>query len=122
MCFIRPVETIYRENYYIVISLDACEVVANLRGHEACVHSISLHSSGRFALAVSSRDSVLWDLDTFTRCRTLNGGQEVGVQNVSSKWKTLVRSRGRETFTHPIIKCPPPHNVVVKTLDYEVIS
>ena len=59
------------------------QVIATLRGHEASVHSISLHSSGRFALAVSTRDSVLWDLDSFTRCRTLNGGQEVGVQDVS---------------------------------------
>ena len=45
--------------------------------------SLSLHSSGRSALAVSSRDSVLWDLDTFSRLRTLNGGQDVGVQDVS---------------------------------------
>ena len=49
--------------------------------------SLSLHSSGRFALAVSSRDSVLWDLDSFARCRTLNGGQEVGVQDVRD-WLT----------------------------------
>ena len=62
---------------------DTSQVVATLRGHESCVHSISLHSSGRYALAVSSRDSVLWDLETFTRCRTLNGGEEVGVQDVS---------------------------------------
>jgi WD40 repeat protein len=62
---------------------DTGQVVVTLRGHESCVHSISLHSSGRFALAVSSRDSVLWDLDSFTRCRTLNGGEEVGVQDVS---------------------------------------
>ena len=62
---------------------DTGKVVATLSGHEACVHSFSLHSSGRYALAVSSRDSVLWDLDTFARCRTLNGGQEVGVQDVS---------------------------------------
>ena len=47
--------------------------------------SLSLHSSGRFALAVSSRDSVLWDLDSFARCRTLNGGQEVGVQDVRDR-------------------------------------
>ena len=58
------------------------ELVATLRGHEASVKSLSLHSSGRFVLAVSSRDSVLWDLDSFARCRTLNGGQEVGVQEV----------------------------------------
>ena len=63
---------------------DSGELVAGLRGHEASVKSISLHSSGRYALAVSSRDSVLWDLDSFARCRTLNGGQDVGVQEVMS--------------------------------------
>ena len=64
------------------LSTDSTDVVATLWGHEASVKSLSLHSSGRFALAVSSRDSVLWDLDSFARCRTLNGGQEVGVQDV----------------------------------------
>ena len=64
------------------LSTDSADVVATLRGHEASVKSLSLHSSGRFALAVSSRDSVLWDLDSFARCRTLNGGQEVGIQDV----------------------------------------
>ena len=59
-------------------------MVATLRGHEASVKSLSLHNSGRFCLAVSSRDAVLWDLDSFARCRTLHGGQEVGVQDVSA--------------------------------------
>lgn len=59
-------------------------MVATLRGHEASVKSLSLHNSGRFCLAVSSRDAVLWDLDSFARCRTLHGGQEVGVQDVST--------------------------------------
>ena len=65
-----------------LLCTDTCDLVATLRGHEASVKSLSLHSSGRFVLAVSSRDSVLWDLDSFARCRTLNGGQEVGVQDV----------------------------------------
>ncbi len=46
---------------------DSGGVVAVLRGHEACVKSLSLDSSGRHLLAVSSRDSVLWDLDSFTK-------------------------------------------------------
>ena len=58
-------------------------MIASLSGHDASVSSISLHSSGRLALAVSSRDCVLWDLETFERHKTLNGGQEVGVQDVS---------------------------------------
>jgi len=65
-----------------LLCTDTCDLVATLRGHEASVKSLSLHSSGRFVLAVSSQDSVLWDLDSFARCRTLNGGQEVGVQDV----------------------------------------
>lgn len=66
-----------------LLSPDSGVVVATLRGHEACVKSLSLHSSGRYVLAVSTRDSVLWDLDSFARVRTLSGGQEVGVQDVS---------------------------------------
>ena len=67
-----------------MVDTESCEVVATLRGHEASVKSLSLHNSGRFCLAVSSRDAVLWDLDSFARCRTLHGGQEVGVQDVST--------------------------------------
>ena len=62
---------------------DTGELVATLTGHEASVKSLSIHSSGCLALAVSSRDCVLWDLDSFSRHRTLNGGQDVGVQDVS---------------------------------------
>ena len=67
---------------------DTGELVATLRGHEASVKSLSIHSSGRYVLAVSSLDCVLWDLDTFSRCKTLNGGQDVGVQDVrkSTSW------------------------------------
>ena len=61
---------------------ETCEVVATLHGHVAPVSSLSLHSSGHVALAVSSRDCVLWHLHTFTRHKTLNGGQEVGIQDV----------------------------------------
>lgn len=58
------------------------EQVACLKGHDASIKSLSLHPSGRLLLAVSSRDSVLWDLDCFARKRTLNGGEDVGVQDV----------------------------------------
>ena len=61
----------------------SCELIATLDSHEASVSSLSLHSSGSLVLAVSSRDCVLWDLETFSRHKTLNGGQEVGVQDVS---------------------------------------
>ena len=69
---------------YVSLSIDTGELVATLRGHAASVKSLSVHSSGRLLLAVSSRDCVLWDLDSFSRHRTLNGGQDVGVQDVSS--------------------------------------
>lgn len=65
------------------LSPDTGELVATLRGHAASVKSLSIHSSGRLLLAVSSRDCVLWDLDSFSRHRTLNGGQDVGIQDVS---------------------------------------
>ncbi len=61
--------------------------------------SLSLDSTGRFVLAVSSRDCVLWDLDTFTRFRTLNGGQEVGIQDVSTIYMY---------FLSKLCKRPPP--------------
>lgn len=71
---------------YVVLSSpsDRGDVVATMRGHSASVKSLSVHSSGRYLLAVSSRDCILWDLeDSFIRCRTLNGGQDIGVQDVS---------------------------------------
>ena len=70
--------------YVCTLSLDTGELVATLRGHATSVKSLSIHSSGRLLLAVSLRDCVLWDLDSFSRHRTLNGGQDVGVQDVSS--------------------------------------
>ena len=66
-----------------MLHTDTCQIAAVLRGHKASVKSLSLDSSGRFLLAVSSQDCVMWDLDSYVRCRTLNGGQEVGVQDVS---------------------------------------
>ena len=67
---------------FLFTTVDSHEQVACLKGHDASIKSFSLHSSGRLVLAVSSRDAVLWDLDCFARKRTLNGGQDVGVQDV----------------------------------------
>ena len=53
-----------------------------MRGHASAIHQISVHGSGRYALSSSHDNSILWDLDTFTRKRTLNGAQIVGVQEV----------------------------------------
>ena len=58
------------------------ELVALMKGHTSAVHSISIHGSGRYALSSSFDNTILWDLNTFTKRRTLNGAQEVGVQEV----------------------------------------
>ena len=53
-----------------------------MHGHPSSVHQISVHGSGRYAISTSQDTSILWDLDTFTRKRTLNGAQAVGIQEV----------------------------------------
>ncbi|XP_063055000.1 TBC1 domain family member 31 isoform X2 [Engraulis encrasicolus] len=53
-----------------------------MRGHEGAVSSISVHSSGRYAITTSSDTAQLWDLDTFQRKRKLNIRQSVGIQRV----------------------------------------
>jgi len=58
------------------------ELVSTLKGHTSVVHSISVHSSGRYALTSTLDTTILWDLNTFTKKRTLNGAQDVGIQKV----------------------------------------
>ena len=53
-----------------------------MRGDDSSIHSISVHASGRYALTSSNSVAQLWDLDTFSRKRTLNGAQTVGIQQV----------------------------------------
>lgn len=53
-----------------------------MRGHDGAVSSISVHSSGRYAITTSSDTAQLWDLDTFQRKRKLNVRQSVGIQRV----------------------------------------
>ncbi|EDO35457.1 predicted protein [Nematostella vectensis] len=60
--------------------VESCELVSWMKGHESAVHCISVHASGRYALTSSNTVIQLWDLDTFTRKRTLNGAQTVGIQ------------------------------------------
>ena len=50
--------------------------------HSSSIKGVSLHPNGRYVLAITNCNAVLWDLDTFSKCRTLNGGQDVGVQDV----------------------------------------
>ncbi|CAN9514084.1 unnamed protein product [Ophioblennius macclurei] len=61
---------------------DTKQLVSWMRGHEGAVSSISVHSSGRYAITTSSDTAQLWDLDTFQRKRKLNIKQSVGIQKV----------------------------------------
>jgi len=58
------------------------ELLSILKGHTSIVDSISIHGSGRYLLTSSFDTTILWDLNTFTKKRTLNGAQEVGIQKV----------------------------------------
>ncbi|XP_077384166.1 TBC1 domain family member 31 isoform X2 [Festucalex cinctus] len=61
---------------------DTNQMISWMRGHEGAVSSISVHSSGRYAVTTSLDTAQLWDLDTFQRKRKLNVYQSVGVQKV----------------------------------------
>ncbi|XP_017265374.1 TBC1 domain family member 31 [Kryptolebias marmoratus] len=61
---------------------DTKQLVSWMRGHEGAVSSISVHSSGRYAISTSSDTAQLWDLDTFQRKRKLSIRQSVGIQRV----------------------------------------
>ncbi|AWO96996.1 putative TBC1 domain family member 31 [Scophthalmus maximus] len=61
---------------------DTKQLVSWMRGHEGAVSSVSVHSSGRYAVTTSSDTAQLWDLDTFQRKRKLNIRQSVGIQRV----------------------------------------
>ncbi|CAH1269669.1 TBC1D31 [Branchiostoma lanceolatum] len=61
---------------------DSRELIAQMKGHDASVHTISLHASGRYAISSSCDTAQLWDLDTFQRRRKLNIKQSVGIVKV----------------------------------------
>ncbi|XP_075937513.1 TBC1 domain family member 31 [Anarhichas minor] len=61
---------------------DTKQLVSWMRGHEGAISSISVHSSGRYAITTSLDTAQLWDLDTFQRKRKLNIRQSVGIQRV----------------------------------------
>ncbi|CAL1610656.1 unnamed protein product [Knipowitschia caucasica] len=61
---------------------DTKQLVSWMRGHEGAVSSMSVHSSGRYAITTSSDTAQIWDLDTFQRKRKLNIQQSVGIQRV----------------------------------------
>lgn len=53
-----------------------------MKDHESSICSISLHASGRHAVTTANEIAQIWDLDTFTKKKTLNGAQTVGIQQV----------------------------------------
>uniref|UniRef100_A0A3Q3VYI3 Uncharacterized protein n=1 Tax=Mola mola TaxID=94237 RepID=A0A3Q3VYI3_MOLML len=61
---------------------DTKQLVSLMRGHEGAVSSISMDSSGRYAISTSLDTAQLWDLRTFQRKRKLNVRQSVGIQRV----------------------------------------
>ncbi|WAR11356.1 TBC31-like protein [Mya arenaria] len=61
---------------------DTREMVAWMKGHESAIHSISVHTSGRYALTTSADTAQLWDLDTFQRKRKLTIKEDVGIVQV----------------------------------------
>lgn len=54
-----------------------------MKGHEGAVSSISIHSSGQYAISTSLDAAHLWDLDTFLRVRKLTTRQAVGIRKVN---------------------------------------
>uniref|UniRef100_A0A673JBB1 TBC1 domain family member 31 n=2 Tax=Sinocyclocheilus rhinocerous TaxID=307959 RepID=A0A673JBB1_9TELE len=61
---------------------DTRQPVSWMRGHEGAISSLSIHSSGSYAISTSSDTAQLWNLDTFQRKRKLNVRQSVGIQKV----------------------------------------
>uniref|UniRef100_A0A672S9N9 TBC1 domain family member 31 n=1 Tax=Sinocyclocheilus grahami TaxID=75366 RepID=A0A672S9N9_SINGR len=59
---------------------DTRQPVSWMRGHEGAISSLSVHSSGSYAISTSSDTAQLWNLDTFQRKRKLNVRQSVGIQ------------------------------------------
>ena len=70
------------KTYTLFLSIDTKQLVSWMRGHEGAVSSISVHSSGRYAITTSLDTAQLWDLDSFQRKRKLNVRQSVGIQRV----------------------------------------
>ncbi|XP_067054665.1 TBC1 domain family member 31-like isoform X2 [Acropora muricata] len=72
----------FADNSLRCYDTESHELVSWMRGEDSSIHSISIHASGRYALTSANSVAQLWDLDTFSRKRTLNGAQTVGIQQV----------------------------------------
>uniref|UniRef100_A0A9J8BTJ2 TBC1 domain family member 31 n=1 Tax=Cyprinus carpio carpio TaxID=630221 RepID=A0A9J8BTJ2_CYPCA len=67
---------------YSIKCFDKGQTLSWMRGHEGAISSLSIHSSGSYAISTSSDTAQLWNLDTFQRKRKLNVRQSVGIQKV----------------------------------------
>ncbi|KAJ8291047.1 hypothetical protein GJAV_G00020790 [Gymnothorax javanicus] len=76
---------------------DTKQLVSWMRGHEGAVSSVSVDSSGRYAITTSADAAQLWDLDTFQRKRKLNVRQSVGIQKVFFLPLTASATGGTQT-------------------------
>ncbi|XP_015780139.1 PREDICTED: TBC1 domain family member 31-like [Acropora digitifera] len=72
----------FADNSLRCYDTESHELVSWMKGEDSSIHSISIHASGRYALTSANSVAQLWDLDTFSRKRTLNGAQTVGIQQV----------------------------------------
>ncbi|XP_068723216.1 TBC1 domain family member 31-like [Montipora capricornis] len=72
----------FADNSLRCYDTESHELVSWMKGDDSSIHSISVHAFGRYALTSSNSVAQLWDLDTFSRKRTLNGAQTVGIQQV----------------------------------------
>ena len=66
----------------LILIIERKELVSMMKDHESSICSISIHASGRHALTTANEIAQIWDLDTFTKKKTLNGAQTVGIQQV----------------------------------------
>ncbi|XP_019849062.1 PREDICTED: TBC1 domain family member 31-like [Amphimedon queenslandica] len=64
------------------INIGSRQLITTFGPHEASIKSLSLPQSGQYLLVVTACDSVLWDINTGIRRKTLCGGESVGVQDV----------------------------------------
>ena len=81
--FAKYGHVILHEQAIYVILAERKELVSVMKDHESSICSISIHASGRHALTTANEIAQIWDLDTFTKKKTLNGAQTVGIQQVT---------------------------------------
>ncbi|GAB1597767.1 TBC1 domain family member 31 [Argonauta hians] len=62
--------------------IETKELVAEMKGHQTAIHSISVHASGKFAITVSVDDAHLWELDKFHQLKKLSINEDISITEV----------------------------------------